>query len=430
MKPSKYNFDILDPFWYISVLLFFLVPLKCIVITMLFGWSEYSKEYPSLNESLILTILFIIPLYMSLMVFLKTKKMNMLFFIKEHNVKLTLSPTIVICIFAGFLFFAELNIRGLSIYLLIANSFVEYKTAENSITGLILSSSYSILLNLAIFLNAATLYSKGKNLPSLLIAIGVYVLISIFTGSRHTFVIMFFNILLARNIYYKKLNIKKFLLLAIVGVVFAGFYGQVRMTKDVINNPEVLLRITDSNTVKGYVFDVLDKRFDSYFPNIAIYLENRDLFGLRYGYDILKLVIMPIPRSILPEKDILFGQEFNDKLQIISKGGTGYSPIVEAMVNFSIPGIIVYAILGSFLLSVLSNEYRYNMRRRNKLTLFYIVNIGMIVPSCVIISSGYGSIGMLLFVMNTILYLIILKFLQVFCSMKNSFTGINHPQLQ
>ena len=99
---------------------------------------------------------------------------------------------------------------------------------------------------------------------------------------------------------------------------------------------------------------LIDKRFDSYFPNLIYFFENIEIFGYRYGYDYINLPLLLVPRVFLLDKPVTFVREFNDTLTLQSAGGTGGTSLIEAWINFGPFGLILNAILVSLSMFILN----------------------------------------------------------------------------
>jgi hypothetical protein len=78
-----------------------------------------------------------------------------------------------------------------------------------------------------------------------------------------------------------------------------------------------------------------------------------DEVSLRWGRSFLDLVVLPVPRSIYPEKPAPLNTWYNQQLFGAERSGKKASIIGEGFVNFHIPGVVLLMLMYGFAARVL-----------------------------------------------------------------------------
>lgn len=371
------------------------IPVKLYIIFDIYGLSEYNKMQPGFFEFIFYTIIFIFFAGLSYIFFMK-KSMKILepkgFLTGNKNINyyFTTKGTIVSCFIIVILFLAYISFIGSSVQEILGGQIVGIRLLQGNQISFFMYTFCLLLLDFTFFSNMCSFYAGKKNFVSLLCVVVIYLLISFLSGSRGKFLDMALNILLARTLIIGYVSWKKIVIVFPILIVFFGFYDVIRQA-DLSTNALLDVILKSNLDIGDLLFRVVYDRTEAYFPNSVIYLQNQELFGLRYGMELLKVPFMLIPRNLFPERGVFFVQEFNDLLMLQTVGGTAFSPLVEAMVNFSYLGIPLYGIFGGFLLAILTRLYRKYLIERSVMGTFIIARICTAVLLLGFVEGGYGN---------------------------------------
>ena len=209
--------------------------------------------------------------------------------------------------------------------------------------------------------------------------------------------------LVVRTFLYKRVPLFKIFFFGILGLVAIAAIDRVRYE----GFSDIGVDIFDSLFAKLHF--LLDKRFDSYFPNLIYFFENTNIFDYRYGYDYLSVFLLLIPRSIFPEKPITFIREFNNTLELQSAGGTGGSAIIEAWINFGAFGILFNGILTALVLVLVKNQFNNALVSKNTSGFIFWYVWGTSLVHSLLISPGLNH-GFVSLFLSGLFLLIYLKF--------------------
>jgi len=252
----------------------------------------------------------------------------------------------------------------------------------------------------------------------------IIMFLAIFNGSRGMFVMgAIFPLIIIYNGFKKRLGILPLFLLFLFVILLLGILGVVRVSSQEVTLDVIINIITELNTKISYLFlSVLDRRMDSFYPNLMHVFDNIDKFDYRYGFDYINIFLQYIPRFIWEGKPISLVREANNILVLQDSGGTGFSSIFEAWINFSIFGLVLNAIMASYVLVLFQKIYIYARNNREIVIFIIAVKIGTSIVMKFFIASGitHNSAELLFVIIN---FLIALQLIKIMLFKKQKLIG-------
>ena len=229
---------------------------------------------------------------------------------------------------------------------------------NNPISYVILKGFATTLMVIWSYYISFICITKKKHYLSLIFFQIFALFIAFITGSRGAFIsIGIFPPFIIYNSFIKRLNPVNFLLGIPILVFIAGILGRLRsFTSFTFLN--VIGQIKESFAdLTSTILSILDRRFDSYFPNLLFAFDNIDKFDTRFGFDYIFMFLRYIPRFLWEDKPLTLISKANVTLEIQYAGGTGFAPIFEAWVNLGIIGILLNALLAAYFLNLFQKAY-------------------------------------------------------------------------
>ena len=202
--------------------------------------------------------------------------------------------------------------------------------------------------------------------------------ISLYSGSRGMFIFgTILPVLMIYNSFKKRISIFSLLLLFIFIIFILGFLGILRYSRDGISFSLIIDTLSKSSSKLNYVFlSILDRRFDSYFPNLLHVFDNINKFEFRYGFDYVNIFLQYVPRFIWEDKPYTLVREANNILQLQVSGGTGFASLFEAWINFGPFGLLLNSVLSSIVLVFFQKLYIYTIRCNSLVLYIFTLTIG------------------------------------------------------
>jgi hypothetical protein len=209
----------------------------------------------------------------------------------------------------------------------------------------------------------------------LLITVG---LLALFSGSRGMFLMSgILPILIVYNSFVKRLSVSAALLTVFLGIVLLGILGILRAQQTGLDVGSLLNRLASSREEFSYVLlSVIDRRLDSFYPNLLHVFDNLDKFQFRFGFDYLNIILQYVPRQLWEEKPLSLVREANNLLVLQDSGGTGFSSIFEAWINFGPMGLVLNGLLAAITISFVQRLYLYSKTNHEIVTFAFVIGIG------------------------------------------------------
>lgn len=240
---------------------------------------------------------------------------------------------------------------------------------------------------------AALITTKGKksNIAVWLcyiVFLGMYFL----SGSRFEAVISLAGVVILYHNYYQKINIKKLLIVAIVGVVvlyLAALINSIRIISAYGDAPDSFIKILElsiNNTSKaGVIETVISTTGFQILANVAVYQNCPSEIDYSYGMYYLGGIARVIPNFLGGENPLItMGIDGMFTKYLTKTYGMGSSFIIEAYYNFGVFGTLMMVPFGAGI-AYLGNTIECIKKHKNvnvilKFFVFYIVSTTLFYP--------------------------------------------------
>ncbi|MBI9059641.1 MAG: oligosaccharide repeat unit polymerase [Labilibaculum sp.] len=235
-----------------------------------------------------------------------------------------------------------------------------YQSAIND-ASLMLPSEIFFYLSIIFF----TLSLEKVTLKKILFFISanvVYISFNMIIGERGTFVIALASSLIAY--FYFRINISIKTSSIIIGLIFYVFFSVLTVYRNVYDSG---LKVTFSDGIKyvkehvdliGFVLNPANSEFGTSCLNYRVAHDRTHQFEYRYGGTYLHVYSQLLPKVVNPFYDKSETIKYRDKYfpergKKGSIGGTAYSSIYEAYLNFGYLGaLIVFFLIFTFILNL------------------------------------------------------------------------------
>ena len=380
-----YKLDIFSPLHFTLTLLFFYTIFKYFLMYM--GWSKYPlgtfQSTDFVTMLIVLQFIFIFVFYNIFKLFNHNKYIS---FTKKYftfdvsaisNVKIS---NIVVILTIIFLY--EIYYRFIGTSLLEFDSVnpakIKNMAGNNPIVYVFIKGLADTFMMIWTFILAYCVIVFKKFRFQFFLLIVLIMFLALFNGSRSLFVMgAILPLFIVYNSFIKRLSILNLFFIFLLTISLLGILGILRRTEQGLGIDTLIDIINNIESKISYIFlSVLDRRMDSFYPNLMHVFDNIDKFDYRYGFDYINIFLQYIPRTIFEDKPLSLVREANNILQLQNTGGTGFSSIFEAWMNFGIFGLVLNAVMASFLLVLFQKLYIY-ARDNHEIIIFIIaVKIG------------------------------------------------------
>lgn len=392
-----YKFDVFSPLHFTLVLLFFYILFKYILIY--FGFSKYSVgTFKSEGFVLFLVFLQLISFYFFYSLFNKISFTRFFIFIRKSlffpKKSFRLSGLNCLILLSLIIFIYEIY------YLSVGLSFSKYgkinpidiklSGSNNPISHLLLKGLSDRLLSVMILVLSFTCLIKKKLHVVFLLYILTVFVIAYYSGSRGMFVFLgVFPLLIIYNCFKKRLKFYQLIFLFLSVLFLIGILGLLRVSNTGISFGQFLSLVSNQEDQLTNLFiTVLDRRFDSYFPNLFICFDHIESFQYRYGYDYFLMILHFIPRFIWENKPLSLVRELNNSIGFQSVGGVGINSLLESWFNFWIFGLVLNGLIGGFILNFFQKLYYFSIAHNDLFCLAFVLYFGMGMINRIYISGG------------------------------------------
>lgn len=388
--------DLFSPLMFVTALVFFYVPVKWLLI-----WSNNSKnhfyQFQSVAEVELLTVIYLLSAYgtYSILSFTKRKStVNALYSSEMYD----LSACRCLCWLVAVLFVIAYEIYFFTIQVgspiagagTLTGEQIKLAAGRFPIMSILLRGFIDSLVFMSVcFLWFAVLKTRRYIFELVLLNC---LILTYYThmGARGSILFsLIFSFLIVYNCFVRRFKLVELVPVGALIFCILSILALVRRSQEL----SLMGRLSDG--VESYmgspfqlVLQLIDRRFDSYFPNLFKVFDHVSLFEGRYGADYFFGLLQVIPRAIWDDKPTTLIREANIRLELQSSGGTGVAPIFEAWVNFGLVGVIGTGVLGAILLKSLQRHY---CTYRDRFDLFFMVvffKIGFVVGSRFFIGPG------------------------------------------
>lgn len=373
-KIKIFNFDYLNPCFLFTAYFFCFSFLKFIFLK--FGLYDH-RLFNFRTTNFVFTLVFLVFIF-TIITFLHTRKIKFKFnFLSKilnfsysaESIKLLsffLLPIIILLY--------EIYFRSVNHSFLVFNVEpvkVKLLGGKNPISFIFIKGIAQMLLMLWMYVLFYSSIVYRNNYVSLFIYILVTIYISFITGTR-SFLIMstLIPFIFCYNCFRRKITIVYLISISFISLTLISIMGILRMNQVSNFHYSQLL----DNNVFELVFRLIDRRFDSIYPNLCIAFDLNPEF--RYGYDFILMPLQFIPRFFFSDKPFTFVRDLNNSLSIIAEGGVGFSPILEFWFNFHIIGIALLSIIVSFIFAYFGKLYIFAKRSNNVFLLCFVNTVG------------------------------------------------------
>lgn len=288
----------------------------------------------------------------------------------------------------------EIYFRILGVSLLDARGLspvdIKLLSGKSPISYILIKGFADTLVGTWIFVISYFVLTKKKYYTELICIMMFIFYVAFFTGSRGLFVFgTIIPFLKIYNAYKNKLSIQFLIFLFVCILFFIGILGILRASHEGMSLDFILNTILNSHEKIQYlVLSILDRRLDSFYPNLMHVFDNADKFSFRYGFDYLNIFLQYIPRFIWEDKPLSLVREANNILVLQDVGGTGFSSIFEAWFNFGPFGLIINGIIASFFLVFFQKLYINSKNNHNLFVLIFSLTLGVSLILRMFISPG------------------------------------------
>lgn len=419
-----YKFDVFSPLHFTLVLLFFYVLFKYVLFY--FGFSKYSVGTFK-SEGFVLFLVFFQLLSFCFFYFLFNKISFARFFIfikksllfpKKNNFRLSGLNSLILLFFIIFIY--EIY------YLSVGLSFSQYgkmnpidiklSGSNNPISYLLFKGLSDRLLSVMILILSFTCLIKKKLHFILLFYLLTVFVIAFYSGSRGMFIFFgIFPLLIVYNCFKKRLTFYQLFFLFLSVLFLIGILGLLRVSSTGMSFGQFLSLVSNQEDQLTNLFiTVLDRRFDSYFPNLFICFDHIESFQYRYGYDYFLMILQFIPRFIWENKPLSLVRELNNTIGFQSTGGVGINSLLESWFNFWIFGLILNGLIGGLLLNFFQKLYYYSIAHNDIFCLAFVLYFGMGMINRIYISGGLTHNSISIFIDLFLFYFSVL-IVRFFC---------------
>ena len=409
--------EILSPVGLMLIQLFFYIPVKFAIIS--FGWGKYDVgSFSSFYFVLTLIILQLVfwLFFFTLIYRVSKRRMHRLLASPKPKEKKKISV-----IFSQLLIVSGLLALVANIYLCGKVPFIdnpiEIKLAldKRPMATTILSSYASSAIGLAAYLLFVRHYREKRSYLIILWLFGVSLLFFMLSGSRGAFIGYFIlPLLMVRHHFYKAISLFLYPIVGFLGLAILVALDMIRYGGIFSLTYGKLLNLG------SLILHLLDRRFDAYFPNLFRYWDNRELFGIRYGFDYLAAPLQFLPRSFFDDKPYTLIREMNNQLKLQSAGGTGGTSMIEALANFGVLGLMLNGFAGAYIVWIVYSRFKLAVFRGDAEKFAFWALFGSSLLNAFFISPGITHSFVALFVGCIFLILFVVVHAKVLSTRENN----------
>lgn len=392
-----YKLDIFSPLHFSLMLVFFYIVFKYFL--MYLGLSKYPLGYFESTDFVTLLIfiqfLFIFIFYIAF----KNLRYDRYINIAKRQFAFDIHRTQHIRIINFLVLTATVGLYEIY-YRAIGTSFFEFGEISpikvkilagvNPIAYIFVKGFADSLLMIWTFIIGYSVVMRKKYILSFIILLTVVICLALSNGSRGAFVFgAILPLLMIVNAFKKRLSASSLLLLFVTVTFILGVLGIIRAQTQGATITAIFNVVTDLDDKVSYVFlSILDRRLDSFYPNLMHVFDNIDQFEFRYGFDYINIILQYVPRSFYPDKPYTLVREANNILMLQDEGGTGFSSIFEAWMNFGPIGLVLNALLAALALNFFQRMYIYARDYHQIIMFVFSAKIGVSFVSRFFIAPG------------------------------------------
>lgn len=218
------------------------------------------------------------------------------------------------------------------------------------------------LTTYALFISYITVLIHRKMRVITFLLLAIVLLLGFASGAKGSVIFSILSLLIARNYFKTQIQLRHFLVIALLIVLIFPFFNVYRHTSDLAQVlPAAIVILGRPDLLVHHLLD----RFHDIDSLIFIIRDTPEIMDFQLGKTILPLFIAWIPRALWPEKPIIsFAKVFGETYYAPWFAGTGTAPsptiIGEAYINFHVGGILWIALMSGIMLRTI---YHYLIRR-------------------------------------------------------------------
>lgn len=240
----------------------------------------------------------------------------------------------------------------------------------------------SLYLSLIIYLNKTN--NSKRYLLWLLLSAAVSLFFPFFTSSRSSIGLILFTIMIILSVY-RKINVGLILTTGLAGVLLFNYMTQLRYSR--------WADASDLESKNLFELFVFNRNLADISKTAHIINGVPEDLEYKYGTSLLSVFVSPIPRTLWPEKPVLYlGKEIGKKIyRVGDRVNTGIPPgfIAELYLNFGLLGILSgMALFGIFLGGLYSAMKHYPVANDGHILLYAIL---VVFSAIVILGSSFSQ---------------------------------------
>lgn len=240
----------------------------------------------------------------------------------------------------------------------------------------------SLYLSLIIYLNKTN--NSKRYLLWLLLSAAVSLFFPFFTSSRSSIGLILFTIMIILSVY-RKINVGLILTTGLAGVLLFNYMTQLRYSR--------WADASDLESKNLFELFVFNRNLADISKTAHIINGVPEDLEYKYGTSLLSVFVSPIPRTLWPEKPVLYlGKEIGKKIyRVGDRVNTGIPPglIAELYLNFGLLGILSgMGLFGIFLGGLYSAMKHYPVANDGHILLYAIL---VVFSAIVILGSSFSQ---------------------------------------
>lgn len=240
----------------------------------------------------------------------------------------------------------------------------------------------SLYLSLIIYLNKTT--NSKKFLLWLILSAALSLFFPFFTSSRSSIGLILFTIMIILSVY-RKINFGLVATAGLAGVLMFNYMTQLRYSR--------WADASDLDNKNLFELFVFNRNLADISKTAHIINGVPEEIEYKYGSSLLSVFVSPIPRTLWPEKPVLYlGKEIGKKIyKVGERVNTGIPPgfIAELFLNFGLLGILSgMGLLGLFLGGLYSAIKHYPVVHDGHILLYAIL---VVFSAIVILGSSFSQ---------------------------------------
>lgn len=240
----------------------------------------------------------------------------------------------------------------------------------------------SLYLSLIIYLNKTN--NSKRYLLWLLLSAAVSLFFPFFTSSRSSIGLILFTIMIILSVY-RKINVGLILTTGLASVLLFNYMTQLRYSR--------WADASDLESKNLFELFVFNRNLADISKTAHIINGVPEDLEYKYGTSLLSVFVSPIPRTLWPEKPVLYlGKEIGKKIyRVGDRVNTGIPPglIAELYLNFGLLGILSgMALFGIFLGGLYSAMKHYPVANDGHILLYAIL---VVFSAIVILGSSFSQ---------------------------------------